>query len=580
MAANISTAAMVEKPIPGLASFAARLAPSIILTVAWVAMAVVADPVGDFSLNDDWAFGLPVKVPVENRAIRFTFWQSMTLIAQVFWGTLFCLPRGFSFNALRFSSLAAGLIGILGLHGFLRHNRAGSLVALIGAIVLVVNPLYFGLSCTFMTDAPFTALMIVSIALLCLGLDTGRDREIWIGLAIAFAALFVRQLALAIFLGFVVASPLRLGFGRRWLILAVLPTLAAFASLSIYARVLHAFGRLPRMYFDNGESLMHVLSDLAHLHVGALRPMLSAAIVMIMLTGLFEMPLLALVAPTLLARGSRAARKGRLAWLIVFTISATTAFAVTGNLIPMTGNVFYEFKMGPLSLPGDAPPGPPKAFWIGVTAFAATGVSLLLLVLFDLVASMVATRRDFGASGRRFQTVFLVATSVFYLGAVGLPYAFKFDRYVIPILGLFPSLVVLIPEIELKRPSRLALATSLLITAAFAAYSVVTVHDYFAWNREGWASCHDLMEGRLEDKKVASDDIDGGFEFNNQMANERGIYTAGAAGYLVKNAERRRYAIAFRELPGFTVMEHRACRTWLPYSPREIWVLGRTDSAP
>ena len=118
-----------------------------------------------------------------------------------------------------------------------------------------------------------------------------------------------------------------------------------------------------------------------------------------------------------------------------------------------------------------------------VTALAAAGLSLLLLVVFDLVASTIARRRDPGESRHRFQTVFLLATLVFYSGAIGLPYAFKFDRYVIPILALLPALVVLVPGIQRIRPSRSALVASLLVTACFGGYSVATVHDYFAWNR-------------------------------------------------------------------------------------------------
>jgi len=59
-----------------------------------------------------------------------------------------------------------------------------------------------------MTDIPFTALMIFSVLALARGLDSGRDRAVWAGLAAAFAALFIRQLALAVFLGFLIASPL------------------------------------------------------------------------------------------------------------------------------------------------------------------------------------------------------------------------------------------------------------------------------------------------------------------------------------------------------------------------------------
>ncbi len=74
-----------------------ELGSILLLTAAWVGMATLVDPRGEFSLNDDWAYALPVKTLVERGSIRFTFWQSMTLIAQVLWGALFCLPRGFSF---------------------------------------------------------------------------------------------------------------------------------------------------------------------------------------------------------------------------------------------------------------------------------------------------------------------------------------------------------------------------------------------------------------------------------------------------------------------------------------------------
>jgi hypothetical protein len=385
----------------------------------------------------------------------------------------------------------------------------------------------------------------------------------------AFAALFVRQLALAVFLGFLVASPLKLGFGRRWLILAVIPSVAACASLGVYARVLNAFGRLPKIYFSKDESLKEVLRDLVHLQPGALKPPLSTALMMVMFAGLFTMPLLALLAPSLVARGSRANRNARLSWIIGFTISATAALVITGNLMPMTGNVLDDFKMGILSLSGHVPAGPPKAFWVCVTAVASAGVSLLLLVLLDLITAIVAGRRDPGATDLRFHTVFLIATGVLYFGPLALTYQFKFDRYVLPILVLFSALV-LVRGIELKRPSRSVLAFSMLFTVAYATYSIVTVHDYFAWNRARWAACRNLMEGRLGGEKVAADDIDGGFEFNNQMSNERRIYTTSVTGSLVKNAAGRSHAIAFSELPGFAILDRRSCLCWLPYSPREI----------
>jgi hypothetical protein len=98
-----------------------------------------------------------------------------------------------------------------------------------------------------------------------------------------FAALFVRQLALAVFLAFLVASPLRLGFGRRWLLYAMSPTLLAGVRLAAYSRVLAHFGRLPGMYYLKANSLNDSIRDLLHFRLGALKPALRAAIMMFML---------------------------------------------------------------------------------------------------------------------------------------------------------------------------------------------------------------------------------------------------------------------------------------------------------
>ena len=75
-----STGASSMPPVTG------DLGCILLLITAWVSMAIQVDPRGEFSLNDDWAYALPVKALVEQFSIRFTFWQSMTLIGQVLWG--------------------------------------------------------------------------------------------------------------------------------------------------------------------------------------------------------------------------------------------------------------------------------------------------------------------------------------------------------------------------------------------------------------------------------------------------------------------------------------------------------------
>ena len=235
--------------------------------------------------------------------------------------------------------------------------------------------------------------------------------------------------------------------------------------------------------------------------------------------------------------------------------------------------------MGIVSLPGSGLAAAPKTYWIVLTAAAALGLSLLLLVLLDLSTAAFHARDESGAT-LRFRVIFLVLTGVLYFGPLGLPYQVMMDRYVLLILALFIALSVLVLQVDRGRVTRGSLATGLILAAMFGAYTVATVHDLFAWQRVRWEACNDLMAGRVNGVGVSFDQIDGGFEFNNQIPNERTIYTTSVNGELVTNAQTRPYAVAFSELPGFETLERRRTPVWLPYPPQEILVLRRVQSHP
>ena len=172
------------------------------LVAIWIFMILLVNPSGNFPLMDDWDYGRAVQSIVEKGKFYFSSWPAMNLVAQIFWGALFCLPFGFSFNALRFSTLILGLTGVLGTYGLLREINLHSTIALLGALVVAVNPVYFGLSNTFMSDVPFFAFAILSLLFLIRGLQKESVNEIVIGTITACIALLIRQLAIAIVLAF------------------------------------------------------------------------------------------------------------------------------------------------------------------------------------------------------------------------------------------------------------------------------------------------------------------------------------------------------------------------------------------
>jgi len=114
-----------------------------LLGLIWISMIMLANPIGDFPLNDDRAYGYSVQRLLQQGQLRFSDWTATNLLGQVLWGALFCLPLGFSFTALRLSTASLGLVGILATYGILRELKTPRLTAAVGALTLAFCPIYF-----------------------------------------------------------------------------------------------------------------------------------------------------------------------------------------------------------------------------------------------------------------------------------------------------------------------------------------------------------------------------------------------------------------------------------------------------
>jgi hypothetical protein len=67
----------------------------------WGLMIILVRPYGEFPLNDDWAYSLPVKWYLETGQLHLTFWQFMTLVTQIVLGVAWTALVGFSLEHLR-----------------------------------------------------------------------------------------------------------------------------------------------------------------------------------------------------------------------------------------------------------------------------------------------------------------------------------------------------------------------------------------------------------------------------------------------------------------------------------------------
>lgn len=174
------------------------LAPGAILLFTYFATGIALRLFADVPLHDDWTYAWSVEHFLKTGKLQVLDWSIHYPFAQILWGALFCLPFGFSFSALRVSTVVFAWLGSLALYGTLREVGRTRTESLIASLVLIVNPVFYLLSFSFMTDVPFVSVSTIAFFFIVRGFSRTNALDLWIGCAFGVVGFFVRQLAIAI----------------------------------------------------------------------------------------------------------------------------------------------------------------------------------------------------------------------------------------------------------------------------------------------------------------------------------------------------------------------------------------------
>jgi hypothetical protein len=213
-----------------------HLIPAGILALFFSFSSLLIDPLANLPFHDDWTYAWSVEHLLKTGQLRILDWSVHYPFTQILWGTLFCLPFGFSFSALRLSTVVLAWLGAWALYGTLREFGRTRSESLIATVVLVANPIFFVLTFSFMTDVHFVSLSNITFFFIVRGLSRKKPFELWMGCTFAVCAFFTRQVAVAIaasLLLYVLSTPSY----RSWKY--ILPT-AAFCLLFSLLPVLMA----------------------------------------------------------------------------------------------------------------------------------------------------------------------------------------------------------------------------------------------------------------------------------------------------------------------------------------------------
>ncbi len=492
----------------------------ITLVTLWGLAIWFVNPVGDFHVNDDWAFHRALERFLESGRIGSTGWGPShapggpSLITHILWGALFVKTIDYSPTTLRLSILCMGIIGALGIYFIALALRASVTWSVLCALTLAFNPLYFSQSFTYMTDVTFTAILVWSLFFLVLSITKESSSALLAGLILSLLSILTRQVGIVAPLALVLVSLLP-GHMAQLRPKTIIPMVLCFVILPWigYEVFLSLSGATPITEHQVIHRILRYPMEKGPLNY-CLFLLFNLFVVALPYTCFLVLPVLAL--------------KFHKIWDIkAFKWFATSLpfFAVAIGLMDIGGvitiqpyfyrNIIYDFGIGPLlfkdtyildlqrtwSIPG--------ALYVLILCAALLAMAAFLTIALKWAGSLVGNMRDNNdISGDSIPGVALFS-GVLYIGIILLT-GFH-DRYLIPVCVFF---IVFLLSIDHGVPNRpvnpLVSAGAAFVIIIFGLFSVIGVRDFMEIKR-AQAKAHSYIINQLQADPC---EVDGGFEFN------------------------------------------------------------------
>ena len=486
---------MRERSLLFLRNFGVHYRNEIILTLLWILAIIIVNPIGEFPLNDDWAFSKNVYHLSEEGKLIFSAWPAMTLIAQVLWGALVTSIFGFSFTVLRLSTLFIGLFTVLIFYRILVKATTNKTTSLAGALLIMFSPLFFYSSYTFMTEVYFLFTLILSLFFFYNFYNTEKIKFLLISSFFVLVSTLIRQPGIAIGIAFAIIYLFNKRFTLKRLATSITPTIIASIGLYSYSLWLQVTNRTTSV--SDISVITKQLSEASFEYYWVRFGVIA------LYFGLFTLPLSILLLPRIWKKYNWYEK-----WAI-FLLGIIAYWSGILNNFP-SGNIVYNLGLGPKLLK--------DSYWKENIDPILSDQSMTIIKLFSLFSAVIIVSLFCMAAFKGIKKIYqtkcsparlLRATAiVFFLiyFAFVLINPIFFDRYVLPCLPLL--FLILLPVKPLITRFKGIVYISLI--SVYVIFCVAATHDYLSWNRARWLA----IDYITKELKIEREKIDGGFEFN------------------------------------------------------------------
>jgi hypothetical protein len=538
--------------------FLTRYKYSILITAIYLLGELIVNPLGEFPLNDDWSYTKTAKILLEKGDLNLGAFCAMTLVSHVAWGFLFIKSLGFSFFALRLSSLVSSLIGLLILNKLVFSISKNHLIAFIASLTLLLNPIYFNLSNTYMTDINFNTLMLVAFYFAWQFFETRKS--IYFVLVFVLSALLVLCRQFGIVFPFCFALACLFSGEKKWLNFsyAILGSLIVFGIFKWYESFLHRMLPEYASYITTSNKISITDSDLTDRIIFNLSNRFNSIVLVMLvyaapLAILFYRSLFSTIKPLVI-----------LIITILNVLLITYCFTSTNFLF---GNIFMTMTVGPDTffdnghafLQEEIPGSAGDIFKITVfylkLFFATIVTTVISLALFKAIKD----KSSFSPFGWKPFGLLLFLVASAYLLLLFTPDSF-FDRYT---LSLITASIIGISFIPHSNFVKARYSVPLLLIFAYAA--VMGTKDYFTLNKTRWEAVNLVKK----ETNASIRKINAGFEVN--------CWDDGSeiwwANYL--DLKEYDYLIQYNNAPSFVPYKTFEFQRYFPYKKDRLTIFVR-----
>lgn len=414
----------------------------------------IINPLGEFSLNDDWVHVLSIRNYVEHQTLFYPQWLSPFNYLPIILGILFSKILGFSLSLMRFLNIFIAFFTVLVFFKILDKNKIPRTQAFLISLLLWFNPIFFNLSYTFMGDMLCLLLILLAVLFYYIGFLNERVLPLLLGSLMSVLAFLTRQIGIFIMfsagLHFLIQNKIRKKY--FWISFA----LPALIALIIYSL-------LKYLQIMPGESGSHFLfagqSYLQHIGISLWKNLL--------LISLFTAPLTI----SLIFKNKNWWRNSLLYILLIISTFLSYFGLKFGNSFVSIGNLINQTGIGPAAhvLQGDLSSWGSPLLYQGLNYFLA-----LLLAINVFILIQYLRKRDHNKD-----LYFIFTFCLIYL--ITILSIRSFDRY---LLILLPFVLFFFAQIlKIYKHSRIVL---LIVFIPLFLYSTIGTHNYLQWNKARW----------------------------------------------------------------------------------------------